>query len=248
MLVGEMCLYIMQNQHGCIKIGRSVDVEQRRHALASLTKRDIAVVCKFPRCGEYEEKLLLAVRKHILFGEWFVGSKGARKEIVRESVSILVTNRPLKYHALLLEEAANLLTPPYEWQQQAAEAWMKEFCESQVDKRVRKERARLIARLKAASAGMYVSGYTHLNFDIFFELFERRRRCLDPDHSASIFYRDAPCYLSDAALARELWPQEMSDAEVKEQIGPKATILDICIAGLGARWDIDWHHIKPRLN
>jgi hypothetical protein len=74
-------IYVMQNEHGCIKIGRSLDPWQRRMNLRQSEHCDLEVVAAFEGGGEHEEAIHLALGSYRLEGEWFDGSDPARAEI-----------------------------------------------------------------------------------------------------------------------------------------------------------------------
>jgi hypothetical protein len=74
-------MYVMQNEHGCIKIGRSVDPWQRRLNLRQSEHCFVELVAAFTNGGEHEEDIHIALRSYRLEGEWFDGSDAARAEI-----------------------------------------------------------------------------------------------------------------------------------------------------------------------
>jgi hypothetical protein len=55
----EQTLYVMQCEHGPIKLGRSVDPERRRAALEREHKCKVALVALFPATGHEEERVLI---------------------------------------------------------------------------------------------------------------------------------------------------------------------------------------------
>lgn len=71
-------LYILQNEFGCFKIGRSVEVERRRLQLQSTERCRIAVVDVYLECGDMEEGLHIDLADFRLAGEWFEGTDEAR--------------------------------------------------------------------------------------------------------------------------------------------------------------------------
>jgi len=74
-------IYVMQNEHGCIKIGRSLDPWQRRLNLRQSEHCNVEVVAAFEGGGEHEEAIHLALGCYRIEGEWFDGSDRARAEI-----------------------------------------------------------------------------------------------------------------------------------------------------------------------
>lgn len=76
-------LYIMQNQLGLIKIGRSGNVEHRRRTVEIVDACAIQTVAILKNSGDLEETIHLALDDHRVIGEWFDGSEEARTAIVK---------------------------------------------------------------------------------------------------------------------------------------------------------------------
>lgn len=76
-------LYVLQNEFGLIKIGRSVAVEERRRKLTYEDRARIEIVAVFPFAGDQEEPAHIKLRRHRLIGEWFSGSDETRAAIAR---------------------------------------------------------------------------------------------------------------------------------------------------------------------
>jgi hypothetical protein len=76
-------LYVMQNEFGCIKVGRSVNPWERRLSLRKTEHCRVELVIAFEGGGEDEEAIHYSLRKHHLFGEWFDGTAPARKAVER---------------------------------------------------------------------------------------------------------------------------------------------------------------------
>lgn len=74
-------LYLLQNEFGLIKIGRSIAVEERRSKLTYQDRARIEIVAVFSFAGDWEEPAHIALRKHRLLGEWFSGDATARVAI-----------------------------------------------------------------------------------------------------------------------------------------------------------------------
>lgn len=77
-------LYVMQNEFGCIKVGRSVDPWARQYALRQTERCQVELVIAVEGGGEDEEGIHYSLRKHHLVGEWFAGTDAARKAVVKE--------------------------------------------------------------------------------------------------------------------------------------------------------------------
>lgn len=74
-------LYIIQNDHGLVKIGRSADVHSRVSALRSIDRCEIEIVYVFPGQGDHEEAAHLALANIRVTGEWFSGEPRALSRI-----------------------------------------------------------------------------------------------------------------------------------------------------------------------
>lgn len=74
-------LYVVQNQFGLIKIGRSVAIDQRVGSIQKTTRCKLSVVATFSKCGDLEESVHLGAGEFRLLGEWFCGSEEARAAI-----------------------------------------------------------------------------------------------------------------------------------------------------------------------
>jgi hypothetical protein len=76
-------LYVMQNEFGCIKIGRSVDPWERRRNLCQSEHCKVELVAAFEGGGEDEEAIHIELDEHRLEGEWFNGLSEARAAVER---------------------------------------------------------------------------------------------------------------------------------------------------------------------
>jgi hypothetical protein len=74
-------LYLMQNEFGCIKIGRSVDPWLRARKLPQTEHCRIELIAAFEGRGEEEELVHLELVEYRLLGEWFDGADLARRAI-----------------------------------------------------------------------------------------------------------------------------------------------------------------------
>jgi Meiotically up-regulated gene 113 len=91
-------LYVMQNEFGLIKIGRSLDVFQRREALQISDRCQIEIVGVYAKCGDLEESIHIKLRTFRLAGEWFRGTKVAR-QAVRNILQDGSVDWPYSYNA-----------------------------------------------------------------------------------------------------------------------------------------------------
>ena len=73
----KQTLYVMQNEHGFVKVGRSLNPESRRKSLEASEDCHIRIVATFPNQGHREESIHIALDEHRIEGEWFDGSASA---------------------------------------------------------------------------------------------------------------------------------------------------------------------------
>ena len=68
-------LYLMQNEHGSVKIGRSVDPERRRKSIQVEDCCNVQIVGVKENWGEFEEEIHIELESLGLRidGEWFYG-------------------------------------------------------------------------------------------------------------------------------------------------------------------------------
>lgn len=79
----EQNLYVMQNEFGCIKVGRSVDPWERRRNLCVTEHCKVELVAAFEGGGEDEEAIHIELDEYRLEGEWFDGVGEARAAVER---------------------------------------------------------------------------------------------------------------------------------------------------------------------
>ena len=92
-------LYVMQNEFGLVKIGRSLDPERRRKNLQSGEGCAIAVVAVLDGQGHREEQVHLSLQRHIIEGEWFKGTPTARAAIIKALPHLAACDWPFEYDA-----------------------------------------------------------------------------------------------------------------------------------------------------
>ena len=95
--VYETDLYVMQNEHGLIKVGQSVDPERRRRQLQTLENCRIALVLALRGKGHREGAIHRKLKKHHIDGEWFDGNDEAREAIGRTIKSGCVLDWPFAF-------------------------------------------------------------------------------------------------------------------------------------------------------
>lgn len=77
-------LYVMQNEFGLIKIGRSLDCVTRLYNLRQTERCHIEIIAIYANAGADEETIHIALDDYRLFGEWFAGDDEARAAIEAE--------------------------------------------------------------------------------------------------------------------------------------------------------------------
>lgn len=132
-------LYVMQNEFGLIKIGRSVDVERRRLTLQSTERCRIQTVEIYTGCGDMEEDIHLDMDDHRLAGEWFDGSDEARAALCE---LISCDDPPIRW--------------PYAYDPSGASAWLDHINVVRHAAAIRRELYRQITILRDAHEPSWV--------------------------------------------------------------------------------------------
>lgn len=141
-------LYVMQNEHGFIKIGRSDDPRRRLMEVQKSARCPVALIATFPEAGHFEEWVHIQMADHHIGFEWFEGT--------REAMDVLA--------ALLGLE----LTWAYAFEGTSAHAWTKRLLDSGTERYWRKRERDVIRRIKGAVTGngifrAHVDGSAHLD-------------------------------------------------------------------------------------
>lgn len=102
-------LYVMQNEFGLIKIGQSVNPEERRLALQVEERCHIKLVLALPEKGHREKAIHRKVKDFNVGGEWFDGTEESQQAILK---------------AIKLGLS---LDWPYELNNKAADEWLEAF-------------------------------------------------------------------------------------------------------------------------
>jgi len=126
-------LYVMQNEHGLIKIGRSDDPHRRVSEVQKSARCSVALIATFPGAGHFEEWMHIQMADHLIGYEWFEGTREARDALA----------------ALLGHE----LTWVYELTAQSARAWTERLLDSGAERYWRKRERDVIRRIKGAVTG-----------------------------------------------------------------------------------------------
>jgi T5orf172 domain len=108
-------LYVMQNDHGLIKIGRSGDPEKRRRELEVSAGCRIALVLVVKDKGPREKAIHQKLKRHHRYREWFDGTDEARAAVSR----LLNRREALSWPFALDDDAADAwLEQIFEWGRQ----------------------------------------------------------------------------------------------------------------------------------
>lgn len=193
-------LYVMQNEFGLIKIGRSLNPERRRKSLQSGEGCTIAVVAVLEGHGHREEQIHLSLKRHLIEGEWFRGTPSARAAITDALPNLTGCAWPFDYDA------------------RGAKAWLDDF----FGRRDQRSLERMYYRvLKVHVGGGGPGGSADGMICLLLSLSETGEMVGVPlgregtatvahiHHPGSNESRRAPPYSTDLASAMSLWPDDV---------------------------------------
>lgn len=81
---GRIHLYILQDEIGRVKIGRSSAIKTRVRQISNSSGLKIHIVATFGRLGSIERELHKILARHRLRGEWFKDTVTFRDRLIRE--------------------------------------------------------------------------------------------------------------------------------------------------------------------
>ncbi|MGZ9068263.1 MAG: GIY-YIG nuclease family protein [Allosphingosinicella sp.] len=211
-------LYIVQNEFGLIKVGRSVDVAGRIRSLQSTDRCRIHIVETFRECGDMEESLHIDLAEYGLFGEWFEGTRRARAALAG-----LLGIEDIRW--------------PVAYDKKAAARWIAHMEKVRLARARRRAIYRVLTFLRQAKAPHY-----RLDADVFDIWVEAtcgerpfivlgnrgegpRARYLDHESGT---LAAIPPYSADPLAALEIWPAPARPSSWQ------GSALQCCIAGLEA--------------
>lgn len=211
-------LYLLQNDFGLIKIGRSLHVGERIARLRTSEQSGIAVVVRFRRAGHHEEWSHYALRKYRLHGEWFCGSPEAR-EAIKKEFELNDVNWPIPY------------------QPDAAGRWLAHMREAHPVLQLKRRIGRQITILRRLAEP---SGIADL--DIFLLLSDPLVNSVNPLRAELIDGRltrmhvdrmsgalmPIPGYTAQVSAALSIWPQGAGPSEWS------GSAIECCASGLSA--------------
>jgi hypothetical protein len=227
-------LYVMQNVHGLIKIGRSVRPGMRLRQLEQQTRCSIEIIATFSESGHLEELVHLELKRHHIAHEWFCGSEPSRKAIER-----------------LFEIKANW---PFAYDPLAVQTWISQLLDQSADTYWRRQERNVIKALKSAltGEGQYA---THSNGSLHLDtMIGRPMGYLDCAYTslngetAVVGVRDGdtvetevPHYTRSCEAATTLWLPDVLP-EIRSRYSKP---LEVCMAALCDRWALDAERLKP---
>jgi hypothetical protein len=218
----SLTLYVLQNEYGLVKIGRSRDLEQRR---ASLTRRHQCAIAKvhvLENSGHLEEWIHLTLASHRLAYEWFSGDPNSRG-----AIETLIGTK---------------LTWPYEYNAAQGLEWIEKVHDVQALDYWRRQERNLVRNLKSAVTG--TGRYADYNADKAWLLESEIGRVYDGYTDLSVgelvtgiregdaSRTQVPQYTRDMAAAMRLWA---ADTPVSRR-RPVHDALDCCLAALCDFW------------
>lgn len=215
----EQALYVMQNEFGLIKIGRSIDPHHRLRALESTEACAISLIHFHPGQGRREEQVHLLLEEHRIAGEWFSGSDESRAAV----------------------EAALLVETDAEWafvhDVEGSDRWLKGYWDRQGNSYVRREISRFHNQVQRLEQVGWVADSLFWDLHCLMEYGERPRGTFDRDENGIVVERTwidghafvVPRFTTEIDAALSLWP---------EQDRPtvwSGTALECCVAAMDAR-------------
>jgi len=221
-------LYVMQNEHGAIKLGRSSNPESRRKQLQYQVRCKISLVATFEQSGHMEEWLHFQLKEFRIEQEWFTGTDGARVAMERLLHSTLAW--PFKHSATAESEWLRILAAV-----QGAHYWQK------------RER-RTLCNLTAARDGFgrfkgMDGGHSMLDARLS-TLLGYAQPCVEHDGTVRGFCEETqtwmpvPSYTRDITAAESLWDTGALRRTV-------TTPIDCCLAALCDLWGFAEDKLTP---
>ena len=212
-------LYVMQNQFGLIKIGRSLDIRQRCTTLQFSERCKIKVVAVYSKCGDLEESIHFRVKEHRLAGEWFNGTELARNAIM----TALGDDEPVDW--------------PYLYDAERAQSWLNHLAALRQADYVRRAIYRQERILVLSDGPHEVHDYSVLgavHFALYGQPLEMTYARVGGNlvrHWRNVEtgkFEPIPTYTSDIEAALTIWPADVRPTNWN------GTAMDCCIEALRA--------------
>lgn len=219
-----LSLYVMQNEHGAIKIGRSANPEERKAQIAQVFRCKPKLVAVLPDAGHKEEWCHRQLTEHALGSEWFAGSAAARTQI-----------------AELLEVR---LVWPFAESRVAQERWLLQITDDAAFRYWRKQERTVIRRLMGAVNGSQRL-LPWLDGDIAFAMGYRGLSYGKDGLTGALGEQGPrvaiPAYTQSLGAARVLWPADHTSAPEPTTNDP----LEFCLIALCESWGFDPARLTP---
>jgi hypothetical protein len=90
-------LYLIQNEFGLFKIGRSISPASRLHQIRTVDRCKVATIKLLVNCGHLEEQVHIRLCRFRLTGEWFDGTKTAETAMSKIFALQPSTTLPFSY-------------------------------------------------------------------------------------------------------------------------------------------------------
>lgn len=204
-------IYVAQNEHGLIKIGRAMWIAERIRGLRRSERCELHLVTVLANSGHREEEFHIRLDKHRLHGEWFNGNKTARSAVERV-MKIKGVTWPIKHDPT------------------GAFLWHHYMLRVRLVEAVKRDIYRHYTTLRGSQG-------PHWAHDLgIYASMERARKELrldgrsgeQPSTHGIIERPPIPAYTSDVAAALTIWPAEVRPSEWT------GTAMECCIEGLKA--------------
>lgn len=223
-----MTLYVMQNMHGLIKIGRSANPVQRRQQVRQQAQCAVDLVATFPNAGHFEEWVHAQLETHRVALEWFNGDEPARLAV--EDLFGVQMQWPYALHA------------------DHAVAWTARLLDAGSDRYWRRRERQVIKYLKSAVIGegvyaLYGNGYYQLDADIGLVMgypcvcigSHKGETIVTGRREGDRVETEVPRYTRSMDAAMTLWLPDVPEAER----GTYSRPVECCLAALCDRWGFD---------
>ena len=216
--LADQSLYVMQNEFGLIKIGRSINPEQRRCSLESYEKCRITMILVRPGEGHREEEFHIKLADSRIGGEWFEGTEESRIAIARAF-------------------APDMLNWRHTYAPERADHWLDGFWDRQLDSSVPRAISRLHGRIRRAREPDWVIDDFAWSMYWLMEIGDRPAGSVDRDENGEIFVTATvdgellrmPPFTRELEAAMTLWPPNRAPTRWD------GSALECCKAALEAR-------------
>lgn len=219
-------LYVMQNEFGAIKIGRSAQPEERKLQLEQELRCKIKLVTVMPKAGHREEWCHLQMAEHSLEGEWFRGHAASRAQVEK-----------------LLSAA---LTWPYGVDEAGLAKWLERIRGGRGEQYWRKRERTVIRQLLGALRGTStVRQYLDANIALLVGFSSvcssgKTESGYDGVRGDGRAVEPVPAYTNSLAAAKLLWPDDAPQRE------PTTTNpIEYCLEALCEAWGFDRSKLSP---